>query len=110
MQMDKGYLAQKDMPIKSVNDRISMQSVMQMRSLAGHVQHADWHRGRTGIVILTLQVGQARNSLLQSMLAQLRCGNSGSPPHRAQLVAAGSVSGADPSSLPVYALLVSAVR
>ena len=51
----------------------------------------------------TLQVWQARKSLLQSMLAQLRCGSSGSLPHRAQLVAAGNLSGADPSSLPVHA-------
>ncbi len=55
--------------------------------------------------MLTLQVSQARKSLLQSMLAQLRCGSSGSPPQRAQLVAAGSLSGAEPSSLPAYAAL-----
>ena len=66
-------------------------------------------KGRMTGGMLTLQVSQARKSLLQSMLAQLRCGSSGSPPHKAQLVAAGNFSGAEPSSLPAHTALTAAV-
>ena len=54
----------------------------------------------SNVKAFTLHEGQARKSLLQSMLAQLRCGSSGVPLQSAQLVAAGRLSGAEPSSLP----------
>ena len=86
-----------------ISDRFSLMPCTSRGRQTLQLQHEDRRMEGGKAKSPTLQAWQARNSLLQSMLAQLRCGSSGSPPQRAQLVAAGNLSGADPSSLPVQA-------